>query len=304
MRTITLGLVTVLLAGSAAPLVGAAGNAADADGDLFPDAVERVLGASPYNAADTPAGIGVNAIVNPGFEIQAQPVANHVTCPVFGDFQMLVLGLVYVTPCRQSVLNQAQWSTDTPGSRAGDRDMDGDMEMVVPANAGAHNFWHSFANVQQAFSPNFERLSFDLEIDSPTKPSLAALAPYGRVQISTSLTPFDDPNMWLAVFVECHLTFPSALLDSRANWTAFPGPNNATYWHVEIAPTAAPLGAYWEGCADEANAYNGAATEEAKRGILAGQRITQTSFWAFNGLVFDNVDLRGSKPPLGDPNWI
>lgn len=294
--------LAALIALTATPFAGALLPAGDADGDAFPDAVERLLGASPYVATDTPLEVGVNALLNPGFEVQAEVVATTVTCPVFGDQSFLVAGLVIVSPCWQSALRHPGWTTlkssaTQVAAAPVDADGDGDLEMTIPAGASGHNFYQAFANPQQAFSANFEALSFDVEVDGA---SLASLR--GAVILSTSLSPFNDLNTYVPGNVECALRFDAGVLASGAV-TAVPGPAGRTYLHVEVEPTKARFTSYWPGCTDEAAAFN-AADDAGKRAILGTMRLVQSSFWNFNGLTFDNVDLRGSTPAAGVPDGV
>jgi hypothetical protein len=296
---VALALVPMTFAG---PLPATPG--VDSDGDGFADVLENVLGSNAYMASDTPAQVAPNGALNPGFEISGRPVAEAVTCPVFGDFSIPLPSsttpLVILSPCYSSALNAAAWSIDGGAHRvlAMDTDGDGDREMRIPTGASVHNFWQSYASHQQVLSADIREVSFDIEVDGATAASIPGAA---RVQISVSLTPFNDLTTWVPYYVDCHLTLSSSVLKAHGTFTPYTGPGGKQYLHVSIDPAKAPLGAYWEGCVDEAAAYN-AGTPEQRRAMLATMRILQTSFWAFNGLVLDNADLRGVKPAAGVPD--
>lgn len=282
----------------------------DGDGDNFPDAVEQVLGTNPYDGGDDPSQVGLNAITNPGFDLQTRPVSAAVTCPVFGDLSVNIVGLVIVSPCFASALNTPAWNNGQlraadNAAQARDADGDGDAEMVVPAQPfSSHNFWHPFANAQQAFSANFDKMTFDIELDGVTRAQLPNSA---YIAISVALTPFNDLHQFAVLYVECSLSVTKSQLLSAATFTTVPGPGGRTYLHVSIDPTAMAFRAYtsdgFEGCNNEEAAW-GPASAADRRAMLGTMRLVQVSFWGWNGAVIDNVDLRGSTPALGVPDEI
>lgn len=274
---------------------------ADFDGDGYSDRTEQILASNPYLASDDPLDVGLNAVFNGGFELNARDVQQATLCQVTQE-HVLVAGIVYVTPCYQSVLRSPGWSTQQLSTadaartaQVVDRDGDGDLEMAVPSPAiNGHSFYQAFANPQQAFRGDARKLSFDLETGTPT-PGTGS----GVVIISYSQSPYDMIHPWVPIYVECSLTFSSTTL-LAGSWTPYGGPKGGTYWHVEIGPEAAPMRSYWPGCDATAAEYN-AANAQGRRDILTRLRPVQTSFWNFDGQVVDNVGLRGSLPAVAVP---
>lgn len=185
------------------------------------------------------------------------------------------------------------WSND-PGTTYGDVNGDGDREAVIPRvpTSHNHNMWQSYASMTQLFSADFD--SFDFTLESGMIPAGA------NVQIGLSLTPGYTQSPWVGIFWEGAVLF-------RAN-DMVAGPAGA----ISMDPVAkgeiiCPGG--YTPCLEFKAAYDQAQDEAAKRTLLGGTRIVQTSFWSFSGgvgpVVLDNVSIVGSKSAvetLPNPN--
>lgn len=234
----------------------------------------------------------VSAVFNGGFDLGLFP-AQQAACLVFGDSAINVFQpgnpldlpwLVSVTPCQAGAVKALGWSSSSLVQfplREGDlvdheaRFANGPDDPAL----GSHNLWQAYPNPHQAFTGNFDALTFRVEAGQIPADAF--------VMISLSETPLSDVTPWVGLYVDCYLYFPASLLVPDANGV------------VRVSPADAYFGSYWEGCADELAAWNGASTEAGKRAVLDKLRIVQHSYWAFNHgsapVVLDDIDLAGSR---------
>lgn len=189
--------------------------------------------------------------------------------------------LVSLAPCEAGAFKAVHWSSSAVTQFA-DWDGDGDREAKIdgslpsdPLIGAAHNFWQAFPSPHQAFTANFDALSFRVED--------GAIPAGAYVQISLSSVPFSDVSPFVGIFIDCFLTFPNLAPDGAGL--------------VSVDPTTATFTAAWSGCDDEAAAWQ-AADEDGRRAILATMRIVQHSYWGFQTgapVQLDGVELVGAK---------
>ncbi|MGH7818889.1 MAG: hypothetical protein ACREQ9_03875, partial [Candidatus Binatia bacterium] len=193
------------------------------------------------------------------------------------------LWLVSVWPCETGALKALQWSSSR-SAQFDDHDGDGDREAEVspgvtdPVVGVDHNFWQAYPNPQQLFTANFDALEFRVED--------GAIPPSAFVQISLSTTPLETQHPFLGIFLECSLTFRSALL--------VPGAGG----DVSVDPVTADFSSRDPRCDGAKALWDAAATDDDRRAILGRLRIVQTSFWNFNTgtspVRLDGVSLTGA----------
>lgn len=224
-------------------------------------------------------------VLNGEFELAAGAV-QPATCTAIGRDALRVeaggIWLTTVDGCDGSAFTASGWSH---GSNVVFEDVDGDGERearTVPGpldpETGTHTMWQSFADPQQAFAGDFERLEF--RVESGAVPAGAG------VVFSFSNTPVGDQTPWVGLFITCSLSLPRAVLAPDADGV------------VRVSPLEGSFRSTFEDCDDQAAAWNApGATAADRMAVLAGLRIVQHSYWGFSGsaVVLDGVTIVGAR---------
>lgn len=179
------------------------------------------------------------------------------------------------------------WSND-PGTTFYDFDDDGDVEAVIPRvpTTHSHSLWQSVATSTQAFSADFDAMTFALE--SGTIP------PYANIQVGLSLSPSYAQHPFVGIFWEGAVLFRADDMVPDAGGVIRMDP--IADGEI-ICPAYAP-------CLQFKAEYE-AADAAGKHTLLGQTRIVQTSFWSFHTpmgpVVIDDVAYDGAKSMLETP---
>lgn len=225
-----------------------------------------------------PEGAAMQLLADPQGEAEYLSGAGH--C-VWGSQEGY--DLVWLTPAKYA--NKAlHWSTEGsyPNVVVGDFTSDGDKEIRIgntPA-AGYHSLWQAWPSPHQAWMADFVALSVRVE--------QGAIPASAFVQLSLASAPQHDASPYVGVFIDCSLTIPASSFVLGADGR----------YHAD--PTTGSFAASWEGCNEEAAAFNApGATRGDKYAVLGDLRIVQNSWWYWNTgatpVVLDDIAMTGAR---------
>lgn len=174
------------------------------------------------------------------------------------------------------------WSThiENPSADFGfnfdDDPFDREVKLLADDTLAHHNLWQWFGSKHQAFTPNADALTMDVETGDVS----------GQVKLILTNVPVNQDSE--DYYQPCSLTFTQSQL---ANAMDADG-------HIAADPTNAQFTARETSC-DGLEAQWDGGDEETRRDVLSQTRITQFSFWGWeNGnedTVLDNVQLSGAS---------
>lgn len=175
----------------------------------------------------------------------------------------------------------AHWSIDiqNPSTEFGythdDNPFDREAKLLDKPGRANHNMWQWFGSPHQAWTPNAEALSFDLEAGS--------IPESASVILSLSTIPQETRHV-NGYYLACDLVFDADQLQQ-----ALDGDGD-----VKASPLDANLRARQKQCKPLEKKFEGG-NETQKREVLGSTRITQLSFWGWNHgdgpAVVDNVQV-------------
>lgn len=160
------------------------------------------------------------------------------------------------------------------------RDDAPDREVTIGYDTDtSHNLWQAYPSPHQAYSGNFDALSFDVEAGSI--PSNA------HVDVTFDVVPFEAQSPYAGFWGECQLTFSASQFSSGSN--SVPAVDGSFKAREPV-------------CQDAADAWNDPSTTDAQRREILGRlRIVQLSFWNWDNVgspservVLDDVSLPGA----------
>jgi hypothetical protein len=189
--------------------------------------------------------------------------------------------LAWLQPAMRSQ-QPAHWSVDVRsgpsvdfGRTHDDDPTDTEAKLLDAPSKANHNMWQWFGSPHQAWTPNAEALTLDVEAGS--------IPESGSVILSLSTIPRENAEV-SGYYVACDLVFSGAQLEAAQDDDG----------HVEASPLDANFRARQSHCSDLEQQFDSGG-EEAKRDALGQVRITQLSFWGWNHgdepAVVDDVQL-------------
>lgn len=229
---------------------------------------------SPNPEEADPAGAATSVVENP------QATADQQTSCVWNSEDGY--DLAWVHP-RARTTQPAHWSIDirNPSADFGfnldDDPSDKEVRLIADDSLAHHNLWQWIGSKHQAFTPNADALSMDVEKGDVS----------GIVKLILTNMPSNTEST--DYYQPCSLTFTQTQL---ANAMDADG-------HIAADPTNAQFKAREDSCQNLEDQWDGG-DEDAKRDVLSQTRITQLSFWGWErgtdtDTVIDNVELPGAS---------
>lgn len=204
--------------------------------------------------------------------------------------------LVWLSPGHRSNAPIA-WSTaNTRAStvfsyEADDDPFDREARIIGDGSLSGHNLWQSFAGKQQVYTANFDTYTFTIENWDELKALDQPLGTGAQIQLSFSVSPMQEQNPWVGVFVDGTLRFKVDTILENIDEDGV----------VRLDPTEDLTDVICRGyppCLEIKDDLESDDTdEESKRATLGRLRLVQNSFWAFNkgpaDVVIDDVAIDG-----------
>lgn len=189
--------------------------------------------------------------------------------------------LVWLHP-KARTTQPAHWSTDIRekpvefGYNFDDDPFDREAKILADSSKAGHNLWQWMGSKHQAFTPDADSLSMDIEAGDVSGTVKLILTNVGTNPDSTDY------------YQPCSLTFSQSQLADAMDADG----------HIEADPTEAVFTAREDSC-EELKADWETGDEDERRDVLSQTRITQLSFWNWNSgtetdTVIDNVQLPGA----------
>lgn len=303
---LTGGLAAVIPAVSASPL-GPVTNS-DFEAPPVPDAVAEPLEGSPIDECigvghqaqygyESPQGTATGGTYDQPNPDAADPqqAATNVTEDPEGEavfaagYGHCVWGadtgydLAWVHP-KARTTQPAHWSTEinAPAADFGynfdDDPFDREVKLIADDSLAHHNLWQWMGSKHQAFTPDADSLSMDIEAGDVSGQVKLILTNLGMNPESTDY------------YQPCSLTFTQAQLTDAMDGDG----------HIAADPTNAQFAARAPSCQDLKDAWDDESDDVSKRDVLSQTRITQLSFWGWErgtdtDSVIDNVELPGAS---------
>jgi hypothetical protein len=176
------------------------------------------------------------------------------------------------------------WSMDVrnPSADFGfnfdDDPFDREVKLLADENLAHHNLWQWFGSKHQAYTPNADAFSMDLEEGDVS----------GQVKLVLTSNPLHEAEV--AYYDDCSLTFTASTLADHVDENG----------HIAVDPVDADFSSRRAPCDALATQWENAENDEQRRDVLSQTRITQLSFWGWEGgtsedSVIDNVELPGAN---------
>lgn len=176
----------------------------------------------------------------------------------------------------------AHWSMDIRnpsvdfGHNFDDDPFDREVKFLADASASGHNLWQWMGSPHQAFTPNAEAFSLDIEAGSPER---------GVVTFVLTTVPMETQGE--SYYKPCRLVFTAEQIADAAGEDG----------HAEVSPLDGRFVSRDSSCDALEQKWDGG-TDAEKREVLGSTRITQFDFWGWNRnpepVVVDNVQLVGA----------